>query len=105
MNLIEALKTGRRVRHPSIGANYFEANNRDIAFKVFLIISDDWEVEPEQKKKVKMWLYWYQHTEGSIPYCTNSFFRGDEHFKDHNHPHAYTFGKIESSMIEILEDI
>lgn len=59
MNLIDALKTGRRIRKRPIHSSDKTAWESAAfqSFDCFDVLSDDWEVEPEPKKKVKRWLW------------------------------------------------
>lgn len=63
MNLIDALKTGRRIRiaaTPDLAGSWLDPKNEtqagDCIFSIEEVL-DDWEVEPEPKKKVKKWLW------------------------------------------------
>lgn len=72
MNLIEALKTGRRIRRKSWiyeagGIDEWMPANPDMYAFVDWgmdgedVLADDWEIEPEPKKKVKHWLWVYDY--------------------------------------------
>lgn len=102
MDLISALKTGRRIKRAHPFTEFHEP--REMYSKEW-ILADDWEVEPQQKRKVKMWLYWYKRiTDQGICtiYSTPRFFSSDDDFINWINA-GVEFGKIESSMIEIEE--
>lgn len=60
MTLIEALKSGKKIRRHSreiwIDLNHFNVES----WSTESVLANDWEIEPEEKKKVKRWLWMVQ---------------------------------------------
>lgn len=54
MTLIEALKLGKRVKRPHCP---MFLNPLTTPFDFNDILADDWEIEPEEKPKLKAWIH------------------------------------------------
>jgi hypothetical protein len=72
VNFIEALKTGKAIRNKRFPrhSEFFRITQKFFDFNKEEILDDDWEVEPEPKKKVARWLWLHVKNR----YCTDYFF-------------------------------
>ena len=80
MNLIEALKTGRPIKRSN--TEYFLPRpiNEGEEWTTEQILSDDWQVQPLEKKKVVRWL-WVDKRPGNYGNrCVTSGMYSDEEF-------------------------
>lgn len=63
MDLITALKSGRRIRNRNISdlGEWFSVRTEEFVFPLHAILSDTWEVEPEPPKPIVfecLWSVW-----------------------------------------------
>jgi hypothetical protein len=95
LNLIDALKTGRRIRNQILYGGQWN-DHEDFRFFYTDILSNDWEVEPEPNKKVKRWLWFSPITK----YTTDYFYTEEEALEKNGDGH---WKKLEWSMTEFDE--
>ena len=54
MNLIEALRSGRRLKQ-SGDSEWFSREAIECSLTIESVLADDWEIEPEKDPKPKVW--------------------------------------------------